>query len=147
MAMFRWRLTLAIVCATAPFAAPLATRAASSRPTVGVIRWDYWSQQSQGSPWVTGLGQPQWRYRLPFYGRVLSDTQIELREDLQSVMDQEIPYAMQGGIDYWAFAYYIATQTPMNYGLNLHQSSWRQTDINFCLILTWITPDQVSAFA
>ena len=102
------------------------------KPTVGVIRWDTWSATNQDSPDVTTLGQPQWRYRLPFYSQVLSPTTVSIREDTQAVMDQEIQYASAAGINYWAFDMFGGHEP---YGINLYLSSARVRDMDFSLIL------------
>ncbi|MGW2515256.1 hypothetical protein ACWC0A_39030 [Streptomyces scopuliridis] len=52
---------------------------------------------------------------------------------LQSVMDQEIQYAKNAGIDYWAFVYY--PQRPLARGRELYLSSARRADVNWCAIL------------
>ncbi|MGX1676321.1 hypothetical protein [Streptomyces sp. NPDC055400] len=52
---------------------------------------------------------------------------------LQSVMDQEIRYAKDAGIDYWAFVYY--PQQPLARGRELYLASERRADINWCAVL------------
>lgn len=52
---------------------------------------------------------------------------------LQGVMDQEIQYAKNAGIDYWAFLYY--PQQPLARARELYLSSERRGDVNWCAIL------------
>ena len=48
-------------------------------------------------------------------------------------MDQEIAYAVRGGLDYWAFVTYDPDD-PMSLGLQRYLMSARRADIRFCLI-------------
>ncbi|AQW56462.1 hypothetical protein ACIQPP_49940 [Streptomyces violaceusniger] len=52
---------------------------------------------------------------------------------LQGVMDQEIQYAKNAGIDYWAFVYY--PQQPLKRARELYLSSENKGDVNWCAIL------------
>ncbi len=111
------------------------------RPTVGVIRWDYWSGNQRSSNWVLALSQPRWRDRLPFYATDLSSTTVTIREDLQWVMDREIDYASRAGIDYWAFDFYNpagagAPPMHMNYGVELFKASSQSHRMRYALITT-----------
>jgi hypothetical protein len=110
-------------------------------PTVGVIRWDYWSANQRSSNWVLAVSQPQWRDRLPFYATDLSSTPVTIREDRQGVMDQEILYASAAGIDYWAFDFYDpagigAPPMHMNYGVELFKTSSQSHRMRYALITT-----------
>ena len=108
-----------------------AADSSAARPVVGAIRYDAWQNGGPlGDAAVASLGPKKWRYRLPFYGTEISDTQVQLRENSQAVMDQEIAYARAGGLDYWAFNHYLVE---LRKSLNLYLSSSRKRDINFCL--------------
>ncbi|MFF2847568.1 hypothetical protein ACFVT5_14775 [Streptomyces sp. NPDC058001] len=52
----------------------------------------------------------------------------------QAVMDQEIRYARDAGIDYWAFVYYPSE--PLARGRKLYLSSAYKNDVKWCAILT-----------
>ncbi|MEV7870417.1 hypothetical protein AB0P17_30950 [Streptomyces sp. NPDC088124] len=52
---------------------------------------------------------------------------------LQDVMDQEIQYAKNAGIDYWAFVYY--PQQPLARARELYFSSERKGEVSWCAIL------------
>jgi len=106
-----------------------------NRSLVGAIRWDAWVA---GSEWEQNLSPPQWRDRLPFYGREVAPDKVEIRGDTQQVMESEIAYAAGAGLDYWAFCYSHPRAGKVDqhsYGLNLYLSSKRKADLNFCLIL------------
>lgn len=100
------------------------------RPVLGAIHFDYWDDGSLRSV-PDALKQQQfknslkyfdsvhdWQGRLPFYAtlngqplpmiphsRPLLGT-IDFISDTQSVVDQEILYASQKGLDYWAFSWW-----------------------------------------
>jgi len=81
----------------------------------------------------TALGPAKWRYRLPFFATVRSDTEVSIDGATQEVMDQEITYAAEAGLDYWAFLAYDPNE-PMSLGLKLYLASERKREIRFCLI-------------
>jgi hypothetical protein len=102
---------------------------------VGGIRWDAWTE---GSEWGRNLAPKQWRHRLPFYSRIVSDDEVDVRGDTQEVMDLEIAYAHAAGLDYWAYCYSLSDPSDPakgNYGVRLHLASKRRNDMNFALIL------------
>jgi hypothetical protein len=81
----------------------------------------------------------EWRDRLPFFAKELPDGSVEVRCDRQEVMDREIEFAKQGGLDYWAFDYYHPKCQPgrkfMTRCLDLYRASEKRAAINYCLIL------------
>jgi hypothetical protein len=84
-----------------------------NHPTVGVIRWDAWNlingQYDAISYYSHRAMSPEhFHYRLPFFAKVHSDTNVSINGDTQEIMDQEIIYANYAGIDYWAFDTYCA---------------------------------------
>ena len=100
----------------------LASGSCKSRPDkqnpekilIGSIRWDYWNEpgmkaakptESRGGTAHGNLQPEQWAHRLPFFARTLSEDPrvLEIREDRQEVIDREIEFAKNGGLDYWAF--------------------------------------------
>ena len=94
----------------------------SSRPTVGVIRWDAWNQVHGHYDAVSycaqiALAPSRYQYRLPFYSTPLSPTNITFNADTQPIMDSELLYAAHAGIDYWIFDTYC------QYGPNCTTSS------------------------
>ena len=117
-------------------------RAKGGRPLVGAIRWDAWTHWAGENEWggyEACLGPRQWHDRLPFYARVVSDEKVEIRADTQEIMDQEIAYASEGGVDYWAFGWYHPQGWPnaenMTRSFDLYLSSARASDVSYCLIL------------
>jgi len=105
------------------------------RPLVGAIRWDAW-HGDRGAPGIAvqkSLGPKRWHYRLPFYARVVSDTEVSIDGASQQVMDKEIKYASEAGLDYWAFVAY-EPDDPMSLALKHYLASEHNADIRFCLI-------------
>jgi hypothetical protein len=105
------------------------------RPTIGAIRWDA-GWVGDVSP-ISVLSQRQlspsiFRFRTPFFATVHKPDSVTFKYS-QSVMDQEIDYAKNAGINYWIYDWY-----PDNSGfdipLDLHLSSNRKSDIRFCFL-------------
>ncbi len=116
-----------------------------SRPLVGAIRWDAWhgGQGVPGQAVERALGPKRWHARIPFFGKAVSDTQVEIRGYSQEIVDQEIAYARQAGLDYWAFVTY-EPDTSMSLALKAYLASARKGGIRFCLLTEcgrWGTPD------
>jgi hypothetical protein len=87
------------ICALLSVAHGYADGRGGDRPLVGAIRWDAWTDWGLYSG---ALAPRQWHYRLPFYAKIVSDSQVQVRGDNAEVMDREIGYAKGAGIDYWA---------------------------------------------
>ena len=106
----------------------------AKKPLVGCIRWDgCW----YGSPYIKVVSPKQWHYMLPFYAKVISDNEVEMRANNQEVVDKEIKYAHDAGLDYWAFDYYDpkSSANPYNQSRELYMKSSHKADINFCLVI------------
>ncbi len=110
--------------------------ASVERPTVGAIRWDAWHGPASRVGLIVEktLAPARWHQRLPFYGRVVGESAVEVRGDTQAIMDQEISYASEAGLDYWAFVIYPEEEA-LSSGLKLYLSSDYRSRINFCLDL------------
>ncbi len=125
-----------------------ALHAAAAQPTdaiIGVIRWDAWvgeaptfgdstSENRVGLVVERTLSPPHWHYRLPFFAVELGANQVQVRGNTQEVVDQEILYAAEAGIDYWAFVYYYPG-SGLEAARNLYLNSAYRDAINFCLIV------------
>ncbi|HDM76124.1 MAG TPA: hypothetical protein ENG51_06585 [Deltaproteobacteria bacterium] len=104
-------------------------------PIVGAIRWDGWWH---GNLWQEHLEPSQYHNRLPFYTTWNGSIPI-VEGDAQSVTDQEILYAHDALMDYWAFCWYYPQSWPgadsYNYGWKNYLASSHKFDINFCLLI------------
>lgn len=103
----------------------LGQTATPKKPLTGAIYWGMYDSYNFGAPAqveVT-LNPDKYRYRVPFFGRestpkVISynsppgetretaTTSLRINADKQWVIDQEIKYAVDAGIDYFAYLYY-----------------------------------------
>ncbi|TSA31575.1 MAG: hypothetical protein D4R65_10910, partial [Verrucomicrobiaceae bacterium] len=73
-----------------------------SRPIVGAIRWDAWQEGGGIQAAVEkSLGPNHWHYRLPFFAKITGRDSVVFNGNTQAVMDQEINYAADAGINFW----------------------------------------------
>ena len=123
---------------------------------VGAIRWDAWygdagiakGETEQNSPGLIverTLAPAHWHYRIPFYAKTIGENKVEFRGNSPDVMDKEIAYASEAGLDYWAFLTY-PPQSPLSAAFDLYLASKRKSEIKFCVILHHIreTPEEVA---
>jgi hypothetical protein len=109
---------------------------------LGAIRWDAWTQWASETEWAgyeKCLWPKQWHNRVPFYGKILSDDRVEVRNDTQAVIDKEIDYAVKGGLSYWAFGWYHPrgwqNAENMTRCLDLYLKSKHRSRLKYSLIL------------
>lgn len=115
-------------------AGPERSRISRANVLVGAIRWDAWQDDGRVNAEVERtLGPAKWHYRVPFFGKIVGENQVSIRGNSQEVMDREIGYAKEAGLDYWAFVSYAA-DSGMSNGLKRYLASERKKDIKFCLI-------------
>jgi hypothetical protein len=116
----------------------------TSRPPamLGAIRWDAWTRWASETEWAgyeKCLWPKEWHYRVPFYGKIVSDERVEVQSDTQEVMDKEIDYAVKGGLSYWAFGWYHPrgwqNADNMTRSLDLYLKSKRKSRLKYSLIL------------
>jgi len=119
----------------------LATQAvAEPRPRVGAIRWDAWHGELSdvGKAVERTLSPPQYHFRLPWFAQVNPDGTASIRGDAPGVFEQEIAYARQADLDYWAFVLYPETDPlslPLLRFLELEASA--RQGLKFCAIVEW----------
>ncbi|MCD9026409.1 LamG-like jellyroll fold domain-containing protein [Cohnella silvisoli] len=117
---------------------------------IGAIRWDGWTGELNTDPIgpyiglqvERSLGPNQYHYRLPFYAQEVSYNTVRIDELSQTVMDQQIAYAKDAGIDYWAYVYYN-DGGGLDSALQLHLASANQNDVKFSLIVSSFDKDHV----
>jgi hypothetical protein len=112
---------------------------AASAPAVGAIRWDAWYGDIDpvGRYVQQALAPAKWRYRLPFFAVEDGPLTVRINGNTSAVMEQELAYAEQFGIDFWAF---VAYPPPSNMfyaqQLYLHVTNVTQnTKVKFCLVM------------
>jgi len=112
-----------------------ATVAAGEPPIVGAIRWDGWYGEGGVVKSVeASLGPPKYHFRLPWFARVMSEGKVSINGDSQAIMEQEIAYAAQAGLNYWAFLDYLDEAPGMSIGLNRYLAAKDRKGIRYCLI-------------
>jgi len=125
-----------IICVLSVLAPALAMAAEvpAPRPIVGAIRWDAWTGGAVTEQVERTLGPEKYHDRLPWFTEVVGKDQVRIDGSLQRVMDQEIGFAADAGLDYWAFLVYPESN-PMSVALKQYLMSPDRGRINFCLIL------------
>jgi len=110
--------------------------AQESRPraVVGAIRWDAWTGGGVTEQVERTLGPQKYHERLPWFAEVTGDNKVRIDGSPQAVMDREIDFAAEAGLDYWAFLLYPQSNS-MSVALRQYLGSPRRARINFCLIL------------
>ncbi len=101
---------------------------------IGAIRWDAWvgTQNKVGLEVEKTLSHPRYHNRLPFYAKIHNDN-IKIRCTTEDIINEEITYAYNYGIDYFAFCWY-----PFYSGLDIARTlflSIKQNKVKWCLIL------------
>ena len=102
---------------------------------MGAIRWDAW-HGGDGSIYRSvqkALSPKEFHFRIPFYGKILTDDSVTVDGSSQQVMDEEINLATAVGLDYWAFVTY-EDESPMSIAIENYLKSKSREKINFCLI-------------
>jgi hypothetical protein len=109
--------------------------APAQRPLIGAIRWDGWGNNCGiGKDSERVLSPAKYQHRAPFFVAAAGPDFIQFKPLSQEIMDTEIGYAIQAGIDYWAFDWY-----PPGSGLELARNfflaSQRRELLKWCVIL------------
>jgi len=116
-----------------------AAQTSSGRPLVGVIRYDAFTQPDSGDTIreMRYLGPKQYESQLPFYAVKPTDDTVIFNNATQEVVDQEILYAYDAGIDYWAMVYAspYSQYHSMSKIYQLHLSSKYKNLVKFCFII------------
>ena len=107
---------------------------AETQTAVGAIRWDAWSGCAVTAQVERTLGPEKYRDRLPWFAEVLDSTRVRINDDVQEIIDREIRYAADAGLDYWAFVLYPETNG-MSRALRRYLDSELRSKLNFCVIL------------
>lgn len=111
-----------------------AAYSAQDRPIVGAIHWDAWTGGNITVQVERTLGPKKYHNRLPWFAEVVDDQTVKIDGGRQEVMDREIDYAADAGLDYWAFLIY-PVDSSMSTALGQYLQSERRKRIDFCMIL------------
>jgi hypothetical protein len=104
---------------------------------IGAIRWDAWIPGNEAWAGVDPSIYGQYNHRRPFYGWFIAgiDDQTE-----KTIMDQEIDYAADYNLDYWAFVWYPELDQAPNHRkimepFNHYLASSKKNRIKFAFVL------------
>ncbi len=108
------------------------------RTSVGAIRWDAWRGELSevGRAVERSLSPPQYHFRLPWFAKVRDDGTVTIRGDRPGVLEAEMAYARQAGLDYWAFVTY-PVEHPLSLPLNRFAGMATDPGLRFCNIVEW----------
>lgn len=106
-----------------------------SRPLIGAIRWDAWYGGQVTEEVEESLSPSQYHFRLPWFAKIVDSNHVIINGDSQDIMDQEITYAAEAGINYWAFVGYAQNEN-LSIALKNYLNSGRTNDVKFCMILS-----------
>ncbi|MEQ1861595.1 MAG: glycoside hydrolase family 99-like domain-containing protein [Chthoniobacteraceae bacterium] len=139
--------TLALLAALS--LAPLGVlHGSEDSPIVGAIRWDGWYGDGSVTTAVeASLGQPKYHFRLPWFARVIGEGRVSINGDAQAIVEQEIAYAAQAGLNYWAFVHYWDEAPGMHIALNRYLAAKDKKGIRYCLVEEGARLDGVGAKA
>lgn len=104
------------------------------RPSVGAIRWDAWTGGRITEEVQRTLGPAHYHDRLPWFAEVTSDHEVRIDGGRQEIMDREITFAADAGLNYWAFLLYPAS-SPMSHALGQYLKSTQRHRLQFCVII------------
>jgi hypothetical protein len=104
------------------------------RPAVGAIRWDAWTGGQVTTEVERSLGPQKYHGRLPWFAEVTGDGKVRIDGGSQEIMDREIDFAADAGLDYWAFLLY-PEPSAMSKSIKHYLASPKRKRIKFCVIL------------
>jgi hypothetical protein len=104
------------------------------RPLVGAIRWDAWTGGEITQQVEKTLGPEKYHSRLPWFADVPGRDRVRIDGSAQAVMDREIDFAADAGLDYWAFLIYGQNHS-MSKALEQYLMSEKKQRVKFCVIL------------
>ena len=81
---------------------------------IGVINWDCALPEDTyfGHYAIRSLSDPAYRDRIPYYAEIVNDHRIAFRRKTQAEFDRELSFAIDAGIDYFAYTWYTDERIP-----------------------------------
>lgn len=106
-----------------------------ARPIVGAIRWDGWYGDGGVVKAVEhSLGQPKYHFRLPWFAQLLDGDKVRINGDSQEIVEREIAYAAQAGLNYWAFVDYGNEAPGLSIALNRYLAAKDKQSVRYCFV-------------
>ena len=103
-------------------------------PIVGAIRWDGWyGDGTVVKQTEISLGPPKYHFRLPWFARVIGEGQVRINGDSQEIMEKEIAYAAEAGLNYWAFVDYWG-DAGMSIALRRYRAATDKRGVRYCFV-------------
>ncbi len=81
----------------------------------------------------------------PWFGRVSGEDKVSINGDSQAIIEQEIEYAAQAGLNYWAFVDYGDEAPGMSIALNRYLAAQDKKSIRYCLVEEGARLDKVGS--
>ncbi len=105
-------------------------------PKIGAIRWDAWTgtENSVGVQVERSLSPKEYHFRVPFFGDIVGENEVKIDGTTQAIVDKEIEYAVEAGLDYWAFLWY-PSPSGLDEARKLYYESSKKSLIDYCLII------------
>ncbi len=104
-------------------------------PLVGAIRWDSWYGEGSVVRAVeSSLGQPKYHFRLPWFAQLMGEDKVRINGDSQAIVEREISYAAQAGLNYWAFLDYWDEVPSMQIAMGRFKAAKDKKGIRYCLL-------------
>ena len=119
-----------------------------NKKTLGVIRWDAWyghdgNPQSVITAVERALSPEEFHFRAPFFAKVTEDNNIIIPEYTQEIFDKEMEYAIEAGIDYFAYVFYI---DDMKKAREMHLKSKYKNDVKLAFFTHGFPEERVSEY-
>lgn len=104
--------------------------------SVGAIRWDAWythdgKENSVISQVERSLSPAKYHFRAPFFAEITQDGGITVPKYTQEEFDKEMEYAIEAGIDYFAYVWY---DSDMKAARKFHTTSKYKNDVKLCAV-------------
>jgi len=109
---------------------------------IGAIRWDAWYGEPKStdpenpdpcSQVERSLGPAKYHWRVPFFGEIAEDGRVTFPAYTQEIFDREMEYAMEAGLDYFAYVWYLSIPG-MEKAHQYHAASRYNARVKMCSI-------------
>lgn len=106
------------------------------RPLVGAIRWDAYQGQGDYNAVVEKtLSYEDQRWRAPWFSVLNTNGMMRIDGSVPGIMEREIDYAADAGLDYWAFVMYNPLpDVGLSRGLELYLKAKNRSRMRFSII-------------
>lgn len=105
--------------------------------TFGAIRWDCWLNTGVSAGNVMQiektLSPAKYHFRAPFFANIEEDGSVKMPRPAQEIFDQEMLYAKEAGINYFAYLWYDGE---MSAARKLHPTSKYKDDVKMVMMLS-----------